>query len=404
MSFKITIIKSPLGISRQLKAKREREKKRNRMIRIISAIVIILFAAFALWQWQVSSKNARKSEANRLIFIAAQKEKEDPTTALRIAEKARQLEKTENVIKTINRIYTGNSFYKIAARHDEPIRVVAFSPDGKTILTGSNDTTARLWDLGGNIIREFKGHGIWVHSAAFSPDGKTILTGSRDKTARLWDLGGNVIRVFKGHNHYVNSVAFSPDGKSILTGSSDGTARLWEIMTVEDFLKKGLFITWPSASSDIRAKQSFRKYKPLDQGKVFVDSLKFSLPLLVLFTWFSIRLLKGRSSSHREFIAVFFIALFAFPLAGFGYSGFLNGALDDSPPAVHQVIVLNKYYSRSKNNYTYYAVVNSWRKPESTEKLNISKSFYNYLQPGSSTITITTKPGKFGFEWIVELE
>jgi hypothetical protein len=49
-------------------------------------------------------------------------------------------------------------------------------------------------------------------------------------------------------------------------------------------------------------------------------------------------------------------------------------------------------------------IVNSWRKPESTEKLRFSKSFYNYLQPGSSTITITTKPGKFGFEWIVELE
>jgi hypothetical protein len=146
------------------------------------------------------------------------------------------------------------------------------------------------------------------------------------------------------------------------------------------------------------------KYKPLDPGKVFVDSLKFSLPLLVLFIWFSIRLLKGRSSSHRELIAVFFIALFAFPLAGFGYRGFLNGALDDSPPAVHQVIVLNKYYKRSKNKYSYYAVVNSWRKPESEEKLRVSKSFYNYLQPGSSTITITTKPGKFGFEWIVELE
>jgi hypothetical protein len=144
-------------------------------------------------------------------------------------------------------------------------------------------------------------------------------------------------------------------------------------------------------------------YKPLDKGKVFVDSLKFSLPLLVLFTWFSIRLLKGRSSSHRELIAVFFIALFAFPLAGFGYSGFLNGVLDDSSPAVHQVLVLNKYYKRSKNKYSYYAVVNSWRKQESEEKLRISKSLYNYLQPGSSTITITTKPGKFGFEWIVEL-
>jgi hypothetical protein len=144
-------------------------------------------------------------------------------------------------------------------------------------------------------------------------------------------------------------------------------------------------------------------YKPMDKGKLLVDSLKFSLPLLVLFTWFSIRLLKGRSSSHRELIAVFFIALFAFPLAGFGYSGFLNGVLDDSSPAVHQVLVLNKYYKRSKNKYSYYAVVNSWRKQESEEKLRISKSFYNYLQPGSSTITITTKPGKFGFEWIVEL-
>lgn len=148
----------------------------------------------------------------------------------------------------------------------------------------------------------------------------------------------------------------------------------------------------------------FSGFRPLDQGTVFAESLKFSLPLLVLFTWFSIRLLKGRSSSHRELIAVFFIALFAFPLAGFGYMGFLNGALDDGPPAVHQVIVLNKYYSHNKNNYTYYAVVNSWREPESTEKLHISKSFYNYLNPGSSTITITTKPGKFGFEWIVEIK
>lgn len=145
-------------------------------------------------------------------------------------------------------------------------------------------------------------------------------------------------------------------------------------------------------------------YKPLDKGELFVDSLKFSLPLLVIFTWFSIRLLKGRSSSHRELIAVFFISLFAFPLAGFGYSGFLNGVLDDSPPSVHQVLVLNKYYKRSKDSHSYYAVVNSWRKPESTEKLRISRSFYSYLNPGSSTITITTKPGKFGFEWIVEIK
>jgi len=160
-----------------------------------------------------------------------------------------------------------------------------------------------------------------------------------------------------------------------------------------------IFLTVSGIVTMIIALSSF---KPLDPGKVLVDSLKFSLPLFVLFTWFSIRLLKGRSSSHRELIAVFFIALFAFPLAGFGYRSFLNGALDDSPPAVHRVLVLDKYYSRSKSSYSYYARVKSWRKTGTNEKLRVSKSSYNYLQPGSSTITITTKPGKFGFEWIVE--
>jgi hypothetical protein len=142
-------------------------------------------------------------------------------------------------------------------------------------------------------------------------------------------------------------------------------------------------------------------HKPLDMGRVVLHSLKFSLPLLVLFTWLSLHLLKGRSSSHRELIAVFLISLFAFPLAAIGYDTFLNGALDDGPPAVHQVMVIKKYYTKKKSNFSYYAIVQSWRE-KSGEKLKISRRFYDYLNPGSSRITITTKPGKFGFEWIVE--
>jgi hypothetical protein len=143
-------------------------------------------------------------------------------------------------------------------------------------------------------------------------------------------------------------------------------------------------------------------YKPLDMGRLVLHSLKFSLPLLVLFTWLSLHLLKGRSSSHRELIAVFLIALFAFPLAGMGYDTFLNGALDNGPPAAHQVMVINKYYTKKKNRFSYYVVVQSWRE-RSEEKLKISRRFYEYLDPGSSRIIVRTKPGKFGFEWIVEL-
>jgi WD40 repeat protein len=97
-------------------------------------------------------------------------------------------------------------------------------------LTGSYDTTAKLWDAStGAEERTFTGHLSPVYSVAFSPDGKYVLTGGEDNTARLWDASTAAeIRTYIGHTGAVNSVAFSPDGKYILTGSNDRTARLWD--------------------------------------------------------------------------------------------------------------------------------------------------------------------------------
>jgi WD40 repeat protein/serine/threonine protein kinase len=107
---------------------------------------------------------------------------------------------------------------------------VTFSPDGNYIAVGARNSKAFIWDVRtGQTIHVLEGHTGAVWAVAFSPDGKTLLTGSGDDTARLWDVQtGQTLRVLQGHLLDVTSVAFSPDGKDVLTVSADATARLWD--------------------------------------------------------------------------------------------------------------------------------------------------------------------------------
>ena len=113
---------------------------------------------------------------------------------------------------------------------------VAFSPDGKTLASGSNDTV-HLWEATtGKPLLTLQGHKGPVTSVTFSPDGKVLASGSQDNTIHLWEAAtGKPLLTLERHNELVFSVTFSPDGKVLASGSND-TVHLWEASTGKPLL------------------------------------------------------------------------------------------------------------------------------------------------------------------------
>ena len=114
--------------------------------------------------------------------------------------------------------------------HEDAVLSLVFSHDGRYLLSGSIDTSVRLWEVSsGELVRRFDGHTSGVMSASISSDDRYAVTGAQDGSLIVWDLAsGDLVRQIKGHSGVVHYVSFMSDGEGIWSAADDGTVKLWE--------------------------------------------------------------------------------------------------------------------------------------------------------------------------------
>jgi len=119
--------------------------------------------------------------------------------------------------------------------HTGPVFAAAFTPDGRTLITGSDDATAIAWDVAGPEQATLPGHTLEINALAFAPDGATLATVSDDRRLMLWDVAGGREKLTRTEpRSNLKFVVYSPDGKLLALGGGDHDIKLWDAATCAD--------------------------------------------------------------------------------------------------------------------------------------------------------------------------
>lgn len=147
------------------------------------------------------------------------------------------------------------------------------------------------------------------------------------------------------------------------------------------------------------------KYKPIREWELILRGAGTGILIAIFYLWLVIKKTKGTSSAHKVIIAILILALGSFSLTGYLGLRLANGIMDSDLTENHETIVKSKHYhSDSDSGTTYFIKVQSWSPGRKVEKFKVSQFIYNKCEPDKTRVIVTTKPGKFGVEWLVKMK
>ncbi len=235
---------------------RRRTRRLRQLVALLAVLLVLATAAtvYAVRAEQTATAQRNSALAQKLAGQAVEMRATNPALAAQLALAAYRVDPSVETRSSVLGMF-GSPYSTRVTGHGNRVNSAALRGDGRVLVTGSWDFTAKLWDVKDThhpiVLATLTGHNDNVNSVAFSSDGGAVATAGWDKTARLWNVAdparpgeGVVI----GHPSRVNAVAFSPTTAVLATADGAGTVRLFD---VRDLAKPVLVATLTGHSGNI---------------------------------------------------------------------------------------------------------------------------------------------------------